>query len=146
MKNVIMLMLILVMYTALTPLCVAREQLTVYVDNTSNLDKAINKIVNKEHVAIIRAMVWVESRDDSTAISATGDYGIMQVNKKTWYKKYDFRRMTELEYGLQAGYDIFKYCLEVSCGDIRYALKLYNGSWSYPDRIYMAMEKKEYES
>jgi hypothetical protein len=106
------------------------------------VDSAINKIIAPQHRAVIKAMVYVESGGDTLAVSGTGDYGILQVNKHWWGNKYDFSRMNELEYGLQSGYDIFKIYYKIADGNIRETLKRYNGSYSYADKVINVMKNK----
>lgn len=101
----------------------------------NRIDTVINSIVSQEHVDIVKAIIHVESRGDSLAVSKTGDYGIMQINKRTWQKVYDFNRILELEYNITAGYEILKRCLAASNGNMRHALKRYNGKWSYADKV-----------
>ena len=150
MKKIIII-LVMLLFTTILPIAgvdihsdmfLIHSTNTAYADDTSTVDRAIKEIVKEEHVSIIRAMVWVESRGNASAVSATGDYGILQVNKRTWKHKYDFSKMHELYYGLYCGYDIFMYCLDRACGDVRYALRLYNGSWAYVDKIYNTMERE----
>jgi hypothetical protein len=101
----------------------------------NKLDVAIAKLVASEHQNIVRAIIQVESKGDTLAISKTGDYGIMQVNKRVWHSKFDFNRIHELEYGIYAGYSVFSMCMKQARGNTRQALRLYNGSYSYADRV-----------
>ena len=155
-KKLMIILVILLVYTCLIPLTTSYEQLNtgnipintevncsvVPLYGGTTIDNAVYKHVLPEHTAVIRKIIWVESRGDSTAVSTTGDYGIMQVNKKCWGRRFDFNRMLELEYGLLAGYEVFKICLDTANGDIRLALKLYNGSWSYVDRVERLKEEE----
>lgn len=101
----------------------------------SKLDVAVAKLVNVEHRDIVMAIIQVESKGDTLAVSKTGDYGIMQVNKRVWHSKFDFSRMHELEYGVYAGYSVFSMCMKQARGNTKQALKLYNGSYSYANRV-----------
>jgi hypothetical protein len=101
----------------------------------SELDVAIVKLVDAEHRNVVRAIIQVESKGDTMAVSKTGDYGIMQVNKRVWHSKFDFNRIHELEYGIYAGYSVFSMCMKQARGNTRQALRLYNGSYSYADRV-----------
>ena len=156
MKKLMIILVILLVYTGLIPLTTSYKQLNteniqlnteynysvVPLYGGTTIDNAVYKHVLPEHTAIIRKIIWLESRGDSTAVSTTGDYGIMQVNKKYWGRRFDFSRMLELEYGLLAGYEVFNSCLDAANGDIRLALRLYNGSWSYVDRIEQVKEEE----
>lgn len=101
----------------------------------SELDVVVAKLVDVEHRDVVMAIIQVESKGDTLAVSKTGDYGIMQVNKRVWHSKFDFNRMHELEYGVYAGYSVFSMCMKQARGDTRQALKLYNGSYSYANRV-----------
>ena len=112
------------------------------VDTRDPLTKAIESIVLDEHIPTIVAIISVESGGDTLAVSCTGDYGIMQVNKRVWGRTYDFSRMQELEYGLAAGYDVYLKCLKASNGDKRLALRKYNGSWRYVSLVEGVMNEQ----
>ena len=149
MKKLMIMLVILLVYTGLIPLTTTTLLLNTEVNCSvvplyggTTIDNAVYKHVLPEHTAVIRKIIWVESRGDSTTVSTTGDYGIMQVNKKYWGRRFDFSRMLELEYGLLAGYEVFKSCLDTANGDIRLALRLYNGSWSYVDRVERLKEEE----
>lgn len=115
---------------------------TEQADTRSRLDIAIDSIVDSVHVDVVRAIIEVESKGDTLAVSPTGDYGIMQVNKAVWHGKYDFSRMNELHYGLSAGYDIYVACLDSSNGNEMLALKKYNGSWAYAKKVKKVMDEQ----
>lgn len=116
------------------------ENKIVSKKSSLTIQDAIDKIVLPQHRDIIKAMIFIESKGDTLAVSNTGDYGILQVNKYWWGDKYDFNRMHELEYGLQCGYDIFKIYYEISNGNIRETLKRYNGSYEYADKVINMVE------
>ena len=95
-------------------------------------------------------MHYIESRYDSLAVSFSGDYGIGQINPRWWggnqLKEFleDIGLSEELSF-----YDvvysaencilysewILRKFLEKSNGDLRLALRLYNGSWAYADKV-----------
>lgn len=105
------------------------------IDRVYSVYNAVTAIADSEHVDTIMAMIAVESRGDTLAVSSTGDYGIMQVNKRVWKHKYDFNRMHEMAYGIHAGYSIYSVCYKMSNGNVRDALRLYNGSYKYADKV-----------
>lgn len=87
--------------------------------------------IDKEHWSIVLAICYIESRFYPCRISHTNDYGIMQVNKYWHSNKYDFNRMSDIQYGIESGYEIFLACLNRANNDKMKALNLYNGSSSY---------------
>ena len=99
------------------------------------IESEVRKNVSSEHVEVVLAIIDTESKGDTLAVSNTGDYGIMQVNKATWRNKYDFSKMNELEYGIYAGCDVFNQCVDAANGNMTYALRLYNGSYEYANKV-----------
>lgn len=87
--------------------------------------------IPSEHRDIILAICYVESRFTGDIISSTGDYGIMQINKRWHGKEFDFSRMLDIEYNIYCGYTIFSRCLSIANNDIYKALEYYNGSKEY---------------
>ena len=132
MKKYVVLVLLLFIYMVASGMNIVVNTVEEPVDR---FEVVFNRVVDIEHAAIVRAIISVESGGDTLAVSHTGDYGIMQVNKRTWSKKYDFSKMNELEYGLKAGYEIYLMCYNRAGGNIREALKLYNGRYSYADKV-----------
>ena len=136
MKKYIVMVLLLFIYMATTGMNtvinIVEEPVEEPVDR---YEYVFNSVVDDKHADVVRAIISVESGGDTLAVSHTGDHGIMQVNKRTWSKKYDFSKMNELEYGLKAGYEIYLMCYNRAGGNIREALKLYNGRYSYADKV-----------
>jgi hypothetical protein len=77
------------------------------------IQNAIDKIVLPQHRDIIKAMIFIESKGDTLAVSNTGDYGILQV---------------------------IKIYYEISNGNIRETLKRYNGNYEYADKVINIVE------
>lgn len=84
---------------------------------------------------LVMAMIAVESNWNINASSATNDHGLMQINKRYWGNQFDFERIYEPEYNVKAGIYILNQCLARSGGDIRLALRYYNGGSRYPNVI-----------
>lgn len=105
------------------------------IENVYSVYNAVTAIADSKHVDTIMAIIAIESRGDTLAVSNTDDYGIMQVNKRVWEHKYDFSRISELYYGIHAGYSIYSICYNMSGGNIREALRRYNGTYSYADKV-----------
>lgn len=78
---------------------------------------------------LVYTIVEVESNWRINASSHTGDHGLMQINKRWWGHRYDFERIYEPEYNINAGIDILTYHLRK--GDVKHALTRYNGSEAY---------------
>jgi soluble lytic murein transglycosylase-like protein len=89
---------------------------------------------------LVCGIIEVESNWNEKAISKTGDYGLMQINKRTWQKHFDWDRILEPEYNIMVGLYILELCLEKSRGDIFKALIYYNGSCKYPPKVLKKME------
>lgn len=132
MKKYIVMVLLLFIYMATTGM---NTVINIVEEPVDRYEYVFNSVVDDKHAGVIKAIISVESGGDTLAVSHTGDYGIMQVNKRTWSKKYDFSKMNELEYGLKAGYEIYLMCYNRAGGNIREALKLYNGRYSYADKV-----------
>jgi soluble lytic murein transglycosylase-like protein len=80
--------------------------------------------------AQILALIEIESGGDPRAISKTGDYGLMQVNFRTWQRELglDRRRILEVKYNLRAGLEILRrYHREA--GDFWIAVHRYNNGY-----------------
>ena len=78
---------------------------------------------------LVYAMVEVESNWNIYAHSSTGDHGLMQINHRWWSHRFDFNRIYEPEYNLNAGIAILTPLLEKH--GTKQALRRYNGSMRY---------------
>jgi soluble lytic murein transglycosylase-like protein len=88
--------------------------------------------------AQILALVEIESGGNPRAISYTGDYGLMQVNLRTWQREIglDRRRILEVKYNLRAGLEILRrYHREA--GDFWIAVHRYNNGYRGTDQRYL---------
>lgn len=107
--------------------------LEVYHDRPETLSEMIERIVGKD-ASLVEAIISVESNFNSDAVSHTGDYGLMQVNKYWWEHKFDWDRILEPEYNVKAGYYILTEYIKKS-DNIQEALKRYNGGSVYPHLV-----------
>jgi hypothetical protein len=95
------------------------------VEDASGAEKTIIEIIaDKENRTVTEIIVerfgeyadeaikiaYCESRLNRKAISHTGDYGVFQINKATWFKKYDLDDESALfaTENVAVAYDIFK--------------------------------------
>lgn len=93
--------------------------------------------------AEILALVEIESGGDPKAISATGDFGLLQVNMRTWQRELnlDRRRILEIKYNLRAGLRILqRYYLEA--GDFWIAVHRYNNGYLGSNHHYLRKIKR----
>lgn len=99
------------------------------------LQDFVQSIIPDSMSTLVLTIISVESNWDIYASSGTNDYGLMQINERYWSKQFDFERIYEPEYNVNAGIYILNQCLAKSNGDIRLALKYYNGGSSYPSIV-----------
>jgi len=88
--------------------------------------------------AQILALVEIESAGNPRAISKTGDYGLLQVNMRTWQRelRLDRNRILEIKYNLRAGLQILqRYYREA--GDFWIAVHRYNNGYRGTDQSYL---------
>lgn len=105
-------------------------------------EQRVKCLVDKDRYELVCAIIEVESNWNHKAISHTGDYGLMQMNKATWSKHYDFNKMLQPEYNILAGNEVLDRCLVAAKGDTTLALIYYNGSKHYPKKIYRKIEQR----
>lgn len=72
---------------------------------------------------------YVESRYDSLAISPTGDYGLGQINLRTWREPID--SLLCADYNIRSTVDKYTRALKTAHNNKYIALYIYNGSISY---------------
>lgn len=110
----------------------------------------IYALVGSDLRDVLLDMHYVESRYDSLAVSFGGDCGIGQINPR-WWSGRNFRDfLVDLDLSLDLSFNdvvfsaemcvlysewILRKLLDKSGGDIRLALKYYNGSWDYVDKV-----------
>lgn len=124
-------------------------QLARYIpDSKARLD-----LLRKIHQAAIRAelspevvlaVIQVESRFDSYAVSSAGAQGMMQVMP---FWKHEIGRaddnLINVDTNLRYGCTILKYYLDKENGNLAQALARYNGSYGktwYPERVMVAWD------
>jgi soluble lytic murein transglycosylase-like protein len=90
---------------------------------------------------IVIAIIEHESRFNPEAIGSAGEFGLMQIYPAAW-PQFDTSRGFEIAYNIDFGCRVFSGCLKEAKGDIREALRLYNGRGElpegmipYPDRV-----------
>ena len=93
------------------------------------LQQSIMELVPDSLSTLVYAMIEVESNWDIYAHSNTGDHGLMQINHRWWSHRFDFNRIYEPEYNVNAGLAILYPLLEKHC--VKQALRAYNGSMRY---------------
>ena len=62
-----------------------------------------------DRVATALCVVRGESGFNPGAISRTGDFGVFQINKKTWYDTYDWPRILDPVYNVNVGWAMSKH-------------------------------------
>jgi soluble lytic murein transglycosylase-like protein len=89
---------------------------------------------------LVLAVIQVESAFNPTAVSAAGAYGLMQVRYSVWKDELniDMKRIFDIEYNIDLGLRILKQYNEVSGGDLRRTLFLYNNGYKYNNQGYLA--------
>lgn len=75
-----------------------------------------------------------ESFFNPAAIGPLGEYGLMQIYSPAW-PQFNIARGFDIEYNLDFGIQIFAGCLKQANGDIREALRLYNGRGALPEGV-----------
>lgn len=82
---------------------------------------------------LVLGIVKVESDFDPLASSYRGAYGLMQVNLGVWKDelKIDERRICDVDYNLDTGLKILKKYYNLTRGNMKHALHLYNNGYRY---------------
>lgn len=127
-KNILLILCMSLFITTFSNEIVKMQKVTKY--------DILKHYASPELYELYYAMITVESNWNENAVSPTNDHGLMQINKPTWSKKFDFDRIYDPTYNINVGIYIFENCLAASNGDIHAALIKYNGSKSYPYKIY----------
>lgn len=109
-----------------------RHELHVYPET---LEQFAYRISPEEIASIVVCMIEVESNWQINAVSKSGDYGLMQINKYWWSDTVDFSRIFEPEYNIKSGIHILETYINLSNGCIYDGLRKYNGSSRYPHSI-----------
>lgn len=113
---------------------------TIRVDSLGSIElskyQILKLLVDDDLYEIVYSIIEVESNWNENAVSPTHDYGLMQINKPTWENNFDWDMIFDANYNITAGVKILKLCLDASNNDLHKALIMYNGSKSYPYKIY----------
>jgi soluble lytic murein transglycosylase-like protein len=120
-------------------------QNTVFQKNFPDFSKIVDTTYNKSkvfgfHPNLIMAVMQVESGFNPLALSTVGAYGLMQVHYAVWKDelKIDKSRIFDIEYNIGLGLKILKQYYDLSGGDIKRALFLYNNGYKYQNTGYLA--------
>jgi len=73
-----------------------------------------------------------ESFFNPDAVGPSGEFGLMQVYPPAW-PQFDTGRGFDVEYNIEFGCRIFAGCLKKTNGNVREALRLYNGKGAIPE-------------
>ncbi len=89
---------------------------------------------------LILAVMQVESAFNPLALSAAGAYGLMQIHYAVWKNEFniDKNRIFDIAYNIELGLRILKQYYDLSDGDIKRALFLYNNGYKYNNTGYIA--------
>jgi soluble lytic murein transglycosylase-like protein len=89
---------------------------------------------------LILAVMQVESAFNPLAVSAAGAYGLMQIHYAVWKDelKIDKSRLFNIAYNIELGLKILKQYYDLSGGNIKRALFLYNNGYKYSNNGYLA--------
>jgi len=109
-----------------------QHELHVYPET---LEQFAYRISPEEIASIVVCIIEVESNWQVNAVSKSGDYGLMQINKYWWSDTIDFDRIFEPEYNIKSGIHILEMYIDLSGGCIYNGLRKYNGSSRYPHLI-----------
>jgi len=87
---------------------------------------------------LVLGVVEVESDYNPEAVSFRGAYGLMQVNLTVWRDPLDIdeNRIFDVEYNLDLGLQVLKHYFEVTNGNLKLALHLYNNGYLYNNTAY----------
>lgn len=82
---------------------------------------------------VILGIMKVESNFNPRAVSYRGAYGLMQVNLSVWQKelKIDPNRIFDVAYNIDTGLKILKNYLDLTHGNLKRAIHLYNNGFLY---------------
>jgi soluble lytic murein transglycosylase-like protein len=120
-------------------------QNAVFQKKFPDFSQIVNTTYNKSktfgfHPNLIMAVMQVESGYNPLALSTVGAYGLMQVHYAVWKDelKIDKSRIFDIDYNIGLGLKILKQYYDLSGGDIRRALFLYNNGYRYQNTGYLA--------
>jgi soluble lytic murein transglycosylase-like protein len=120
-------------------------QSAIFQKKFPDFSKIINITYNKSKVFgfqpnLILAVMQVESGFNPLALSVAGAYGLMQVRYAVWKDELniDKNRIFDIEYNIELGLQILKQYYDLSGGNIKRALFLYNNGYKYQNTGYFA--------
>ena len=89
--------------------------------------------------ALIVAVIEQESSFNVMAVGSAGEIGLMQIHPRYWKDRLGIKNKNKL-FGIRtniySGTQIIKWLLEETHGDLRQAVKKYNGGNLYPKQVY----------
>jgi len=88
---------------------------------------------------LVLSVIQVESAFNPLAVSSAGAYGLMQVLYTVWKDelRIDKSRIFDIEYNIDLGLQILRQYHDISGGNIRRALFLYNNGYKYNNSGYL---------
>jgi len=120
-------------------------QNAVFQKKFPDFSQIVNTTYNKSklfgfHPNLIMAVMQVESDYNPQALSTVGAYGLMQVHYAVWKDelRIDKNRIFDIDYNIGLGLKILKQYYDLSNGDIKRALFLYNNGYKYQNTGYLA--------
>jgi len=89
---------------------------------------------------LVLSVIQVESAFNPAAVSSAGAFGLMQVRYSVWKDELaiDKNRIFDIDYNIDLGLRILKQYHDISGGDLRRALFLYNNGYKYNNGGYIA--------
>jgi soluble lytic murein transglycosylase-like protein len=89
---------------------------------------------------LVLSVMQVESAFNPLAVSRAGAYGLMQVRYAVWKDELniDMGRIFDIEYNIDLGLKILKQYHDISGGNMRRALFLYNNGFKYDNGNYLS--------
>ena len=89
---------------------------------------------------LVLSVMQVESAFNPLAVSSAGAYGLMQVRYAVWKDELgiDKNRIFDIDYNIDLGLRILKQYYDISGGNMRRALFLYNNGYTYNNIGYIA--------
>lgn len=119
-------------------------QNAIFKKKFPDFSQIVNITYNKSkfygfHPNLILAVMQVESAFNPLALSAAGAYGLMQIHYAVWKDelKIDKNRIFDIDYNIGLGMRILKQYYDLSGGDIKRALFLYNNGYKYNNTGYL---------
>jgi soluble lytic murein transglycosylase-like protein len=119
-------------------------QNAIFQKQFPDFSEIVNITYNKSkmfgfHPNLILAVMQVESAFNPLALSVAGAYGLMQIRYAVWKDELniDKSRIFDIEYNINLGLQILKQYYDLSGGNIKRALFLYNNGYKYNNTGYL---------